>query len=230
MAETFATCGSGACLAGAACCIPRATNTANALGFQGAHGCCLSPCVQFPPYNVQICVLINSRTQVKISVGCATSADACDIYYPPTVAQDSWGRKCRMVSFSRQVPKGAFIRIQLCGLDGCSDSCYPSSYEVGGFVPNALQTFSVDGVSKLQTLLDVADDFSGEVTNPCYVKAACIGSVTGATAGDTGNACCQWYDPAQTAPVVRFSPGQTVNDLANLAIGTEFVFGPIGLR
>jgi len=208
---------------GDACCIPAGSNIANPLGFSGRHPCCAAPCVQFPPNNVQICLTINSRTQAKISQGCATEGkdDECALYFPPSVATDSWGKRCRLVSWSRQVPTGAYIRIQLCPLDGCTDACSTPAYTSDALVvtPNVLSTFTVNGVSKLIDFA-AARDLGGEVG--CLVKAACIGA-KGDAAIDPLNKCCQWTTVGPVAAEVSWTA------LADLPVGTELIFGPIGL-
>jgi hypothetical protein len=178
--------------------------------------------VQFPPNNVQICLTINSNTQVKISQGCRLDAEDCDLYFPPSVAADSWGKRCRLVSWSRQVPTGAYIRIQLCPLDGCTDACNPPAY--GSLtIPNSLSTFTVNGVSKTTDLL-AARQAGGEAAGSCLVKAACIGAITDDTYV-TEPSCCLWTNASGTSPATRVS----WTSLGDLPVGTELVYGPIGL-
>lgn len=219
MSCTAATCA-------AECCIPAGSNIANPLGFSGRHPCCAAPCVQFPPNNVQICLTINSRTQAKISQGCATEGvdGACALYFPPSVATDSWGKRCRLVSWSRQVPTGAYIRIQLCPLDGCTDACSTPSYTTRSIVsiPNALSTFTVNGVSKLGAFTTALGD-GGVETDSCYVKAACIGAQSEAPIDGT-NTCCQWTSEGTPGP-----DQVSWDSLADLPVGTELIYGPIGL-
>jgi hypothetical protein len=174
--------------------------------------------VQFPPNNVQICLTINSKTQVKISQGCRLDAEDCDLYFPPSVAADSWGKRCRLVSWSRQVPTGAYIRIQLCPLDGCSDACSPPAYSALT-ISNSLSTFSVNGVSKLVDFT-AARDLGGEVG--CYVKAACIGAKTTEVI-TADQPCCGWTSVGTADEEVSWTT------LSNLPVGTELIFGPIGL-
>jgi hypothetical protein len=208
-------------LCGDDCCIPAGSNIANPLGFSGRHPCCAAPCVQFPPNNVQICLTINSRTQVKISQGCRIDGQGCDLYFPPSVAADSWGKRCRLVSWTRQVPTGAYIRIQLCPLDGCSDACDTPAYSTLS-IPNSLSTFTVNGVSKLGDFLAARQD-GGELDESCLVKAACIGAKSVSTTPVVGDTCCQWITAALAPNNVSWT------SLGNLPAGTELIFGPIGL-
>jgi hypothetical protein len=174
--------------------------------------------VQFPPNNVQICLTINSNTQVKISQGCRLDAEDCDLYFPPSVAADSWGKRCRLVSWSRQVPTGAYIRIQLCPLDGCTDACNPPTYSALT-IPNSLSTFTVNGVSKLGDLAAARE--AGGVVG-CYVKAACIGAKT-AEVITPNQPCCGWTTVGPSDEEVSWT------SLADLPVGTELIVGPIGL-
>jgi hypothetical protein len=216
---------------GDACCIPAGSNIANPLGFSGRHPCCAAPCVQFPPNNVQICLTINSQTQVKISQGCRLDSEDCDLFFPPSVATDSWGKRCRLVSWSRQVPTGAYIRIQLCPLDSCTDACSPPTYS-SLIIPNSLSTFTVNGVNKA---VDLAAAAVAGGTIGCYIKAACIGVRQSGPSGDSfdpANACCQWITPVDGSANRSVSWLNVITpsaSFADLPVGTELIFGPIGL-
>lgn len=236
---------SSACVAAAAvCCVPAQTSKANQLGFQGAHACCLSPCIQLPPYNVQICLTVNKSTQARIEQGCAVNcltgegAPECQLAFSSGQTLDSWGKRCRTINWSRQVAAGTYIRIQLCAADGCGVAC-PASFGSGsGYVTsclpnNALQRFSINGVDMLPTIAQTAE-FGGE-TAGCLVKAACIGdlevpaSIPTALRSQTG--CCDWYVATVSGnqhQVVSWSVNGGGDGLGNLPVLSEIVIGPIG--
>lgn len=236
----MASCGSGACAVvnAGSCCIPVPQSVANQLGFVGGHPCCTYPCVQFPPFSVTICLQVNSRTAATIEQGCnlATDGESCQLYFPAGVTQDSWGKRCRTISWQRQVPYGAYIRIRLCAVDGCQEQCTSDSYTQLDR-PNALIKFQVNGTSYLGLINSTATSSitggdGGVVDGSCYVKAACIGT-QGTGALDTNDTCCQWTlvegetDNNQVSWGFGGLAGAVGTD--NLPFGTEIILGPIGV-
>lgn len=247
-------CASSTCAPGG-CCVPVPLGATNMLGFAGGHPCCSYPCIQFPPFKVQICLTLNSQTQATIQQGCQTTCydsgllpKPCNIVFQAGQTLDTRGARCRTVVWDRFVPAGAFIRIRLCGAQGCSDTCTqygadPSYTDACG-VPNALLKFAINGTDYASTFEAVAaynsttpwDGLGGRTG--CLVKAACIGNNTGAGASNT--TCCEWYtvaaqdeDPAYELVnwglgVPNTYSGVAGKGIASLPIGTELVIGPVG--
>jgi hypothetical protein len=218
------------------CCIPRPLGAFNSLGFNGKN-CCKTPCMDFPPHNVQICMTVNRNSVVYIETGCALPTDTgCVLKFSPAASLSSWGKACRTINWSRYVRTYTVIRIRICKNDAdCSAAC---TTDYGGYtedtVPNKLSRFSVDGREFTGVLSDVAfgrvagieDGNAGQVPDTCLLKAACIGANTGAPAV-VGDTCCQWFERTGN-PVVSWADGVGSAGLNDLPIGTEIVFGPIG--
>ncbi len=221
-------CGTGAC------CVPRPLSVSNALGFTGGHTCCALPCIDFPPHNIQICMIVNSSSVITIETGCnvTTVSDTCKLKFTPAGTLSSWGKSCRKVSWSRYVPSFSYIRIRICSNgNDCTSGCEDRTVENSGYTEysakNALTRFEVDGRDFTQFLLDVASGVlfpgdAGMVPGSCLVKAACITPLQDTLRTD--DRCCQWYHTGEEeTQVVSWA-----SSLNNLPIGTEFVFGPIG--
>lgn len=118
----------------------------NYLGFSGAGvaTCCALPCPALPIHNVTICVLLNCETVLKIQQGCTVPGsgdDDCDAVYSCGQTYDSWGRKCRVVTWQRMVPDDAFIRLRFCGEDACETTCGGDRNQS----PVKLLKFEIDG-------------------------------------------------------------------------------------
>lgn len=242
-------CASASCAAvTGACCVPVPQGASNMLGFVGGHPCCAYPCIQFPPYSVQICLTVNSTTQVTIEQGCPVTClaselldDTCNIHFSPGQTVDSWGKRCRTISWNRSVPAGAYIRIRFCAGQGCPAPCVygTDSYSSLCGAKNSLLKFSVNGSDFVSTIQYAAgkhsDSSYGLGSYGCRVKAACIGSQDPG-AYDAADGCCQWYTfgTSQGTPRVSWgvgvenSGGPTGEGVANLPVGTEIVLGPIG--
>jgi hypothetical protein len=165
-------------------------------------------------HHVVICIRVNSCSIVKIQQGCTvgepliTSEDAvCVVDYRSPVIEDSWGRKCRVITWDRQVPSNTFIRIRICSADpGCTSGCGGDCDIVGNgaSIKNDLISYLVDGtnyVNALQALL------LGSGSLGCtYI--GCIGA---------GPDCCTDADGNQLFESVHDIPW-----------GSEIVVGPIG--
>lgn len=213
------------------CCVPTPQGVTNMLGFAGGHPCCAYPCIEFPPYKVQICIVINSQTQVTIQRGCATPCltdleAPCNLVFGWGATQDSWGKRCRTVTFDEFVPAGTYIRIRLCGAEGCTDGCTTAGdgiYTDACGPANSLIKFAINGTDFVSTINNVAQ---GGGTTGCLIKAACIGNVS--TNSDASTAtCCQWYTTGPSTRVVSWA-NQSGTGTNDLPIGTEIVVGPIG--
>ena len=222
------------------CCIPKPLSASNQLGFTGGHSCCKSPCIDFPPHNVQICMKVAAGSSILIQTGCripsATDPTLCQLKFTDAPAQTSWGKACRNITWSRYVPTFTYIRIRICQDDNnCGDPCPApvSGYysEVGA--TNALTRFVVDGRDFANAIYDIAagtvgginDGEAGYVVDSCVLKAACIGAR--GTAVPTDGRCCEWYKVGEAEPVVNWAATGAAG-LDDLPIGTEIVFGPIG--
>lgn len=201
---------------GAAC--PRAAGVCNALGFGAGPACCKFPCPKFPIHHVKICIQVNQSTCVKIQQGCllSQSGEDCSVDYEWGVVEDSWGRKCRVIEWNRQVPKDTFVRIRFCSCDACSTGCGRDTGGLLGAPTNKLLKLEVDGIDYVGFVQGVRD--IGGVLG--CVRAWCTGSTVGA---DNEGVCCQ-YDGAAT-PGINTVSWTSVEDLP---WGAEIVFGPIG--
>ena len=220
----------------AAICPIKSSNAGkgNSLGFSGAAGaaCCVLPCPAYPIHTINICVLVNIETSVKIQQGClkehheyysessdsdsdVDNKDQNDIGYSHGQTYDSWGRKCRVVNWSRKVPDDAFIRLRFYGVDGDEEPC--EDY-IGN---NQLLKYEVDGVDvthMLRTYLGAT--LGGSPYH--YVKAGCAGAPRD---GETHYTylCCSYRDHAS-----RHGPtGSADYTLQDIPRGAEIVVGPI---
>jgi hypothetical protein len=201
------------------------------LGFSGGHTCCAKPCIQFPPFNINICLTLNYLTQATIQQGCniALPEDDCNLYFPPGATYSTDGRKCKTINWSRAVPFGSYIRIALCAVEGCVSTCTPQpNFSVGP--ANALNKFTINGIDFRQEFVDVAAPGSNAAglggQTGCYIKAACLGQPKAFVTGDT---CCQWYqDEGQSGDSYTVSWYTGAASLSDLPIGTELILGPIG--
>jgi hypothetical protein len=163
--------GCGSCSAGGL--------VASSLGFKD-YKCCAAPCPNFPLHHVVICFKVNNCSLVKIQQGCGTGAVStgfdtqCLVDYRSPIIEDSWGKKCRVIVWDRQVPTNTYIRIRVCNSSpGCeTGDCDLSA--TGGVINNELLSYSIDGVSikgQLQTVL------SGSGESNC-VRVGCIDGTT----------------------------------------------------
>lgn len=219
----------------ASCCIPVPLSVSNSLGFTGGHPCCRTPCIEFPPHNVNICMTVNSQSAITIQTGCNVPSldpegSQCQIKFAPAPTQNSWGKTCRKIQFSRYVPTGTYIRIRICrSSEGCGTDCTtpPDDNEIVT-AKNSLQRFVVDGRDFSNDILTVNSGIrglvpAGAVPRSCYLKAACIGALSASPLDPAiGTRCCQWYTDSSSIVHVNW------NSLDDLPIGTEIVFGPIG--
>ena len=229
------------CGASSTCCVPPPQGKSNLLGFVGSVPCCSYPCISFPPIKVNICLRINAQTQATIQQGCKTSCQVsgtdqtCNLVFRGGAIQDSWGKSCRTIYYSEFVTSGAYIRIRLTAVDGCSNACstYSTSpaYTDACTPSNALLKFTAGGVDYVSTIQGQAQ---GDGTLGCLVKAACIGNASTSGFDATQGTCCQWYTLPQTSTqVVSWGLGVvntgyfTGGGVADLPIGTEIVVGPI---
>ena len=224
------------------CCVPVPQGVTNMLGFAGGHPCCKYDCIQFPPLRVQICLTINSQTQVTIQQGCASACltapeiPGCNIVFSAGATEDSWGRRCRQITWVRYVASGTYIRIRLCAAQGCTDVCTsvaPGAYTDACAAPNSLQQLSINGRDYSSVIQDTAAA-GGVLEGSCLIQAACIGAITDGFDAATGT-CCQWYVNGEDANTVSWGldvtnpGGNTGQGIANLPIGTEIIVGPITL-
>lgn len=190
---------------GQPCKIPSAG--ANALGFASAASCCKLPCPAFPIHTVKICVLINSKTAVKIQQGCATEDsddEECDASYSSGQTYDTWGRSCRVVSWSRQVPDDAFIRIRFVPSDEDEDCEDSSSHHR---TKNQLLKFEVDGAD-VRRIVEAVNRYPHGTYN--CIKAAC--TLT------EGPSCCS---------VGSTGPYEVNWEIDDIVRGAEIVVGPM---
>ena len=204
----------------------------NSLGFSGTagSGCCVLPCPAYPIHTVTICILVNIETAVKIQQGCLKSGlesdddseaeafkNQSDIGYSHGQTYDSWGRKCRVINWTRQVPDDAFIRLRFIGLDGVESPCDDSTAN------NAILKFEIDGAD----MRHMINRYLGATLGASpyyYVKAGCAGSpATGQTASDYSYLCCTYLPPGGATGTV-YRPNYTINDIQR---GAEIVIGPI---
>ena len=195
---------------------PSNSGKGNALGFSGPNGsgCYKHPCPAYPIHTVNICVLVNLDTEVRIQQGCLgdhdhdedDDHDQSDITYSSGQTYDSWGRKCRVVSWSRKVTDDAFIRMRFIGAEE-DEPC--DAVPLHG-VTNQLLKFEIDGLD----LIPVVDRYLalpyGMSSNYSYLKAGCMGGLSG------GSGCCELD--------VAFVPTWNKRDIPR---GAEIVVGPI---
>jgi hypothetical protein len=186
--------------------------------------------IQFPPCLVEISLTINALTQVSIQQGCRVDGDSVGEEYKLKFAngsiEDTWGRIKRKVTWSRQVPQGAYVRIVL----EASSNPPPKLASTDDLPANSLSSIAVNRKNLQQAIADVARSEGGLTPDTCkfFVKAACVGDAVDAGAGTSGTgaaACCQWYKSTETPShaVVSWADGTT----QDLPIGTEIVLGPI---
>ncbi len=224
--------------------LPPPRIVGNALGFIGgsAPRCCILPCIQFPPCTVNICLTINAATEVTIEQGCrAPSADdddsgestdtigACRLKFAEGTTQNTWGKRCRKVTWSRQVPYGSYVRIRLCASNVCLEDgmCIGGSGSGAGtdsapLPKNALGKLVINGRDIVQDIATIAQSKGGLEPGSCIIKAACIGAPS-AGAPPRDGPCCQWFTTDEHT-IVSWGDG-TASDLP---LNTEIVVGPIG--
>jgi hypothetical protein len=144
----------------------------NSLGFSGANAdsCCKSGSIAYPLHTVTISVRLNSVTTVKIQQGRPLTAGqtTCDAVYSWGQSYDSWGRTFRTVTWTRDVPDDAYIRLRFCKTDE-ADAC---TDDVG--IPNQLLKFEIDNASALQMLHAVAVDTAGTDGVVGCIKVGCF--------------------------------------------------------
>ena len=205
-------------------CTPTASNAGkgNALGFSGTAGskCCAQACPAYPIHTVNICVLLNLATEVRIQQGCITVAEDAishdaghapeqtDIGYSSGQTYDSWGRSCRVVNWTRKVPDDAFIRLRFLPVDDAPCSSSEAS------VANKILKFEVDGVDLRQSIA-LYTGVTGGVSETSYFKAGCMGSAI------AGSECCDYEG---RSGVTGDAPNWAVD---NVVVGAEVVIGPI---
>lgn len=189
-------------------------------------------CLQYPPCTVDIALTINAATTVTIEQGRqepSTDADTdiggCRFKFANGVTQDTWGKRCRNVSWKRQVPHGSYIRIRLCRAPE-KEAGPLSTAALAGLPANALTKFQVNNQDLVKGIADVAAKEGGLLPTSCLVKAACIGDVADAPPDNVDAYCCQWYVTTSPATHTVVSWGDGTTD--NLPANTEIVFGPIG--
>jgi hypothetical protein len=178
---------------------------------------------------------VNADSAITIETGCNVTdfvdGTSCTLKFSPGVSENSWGRGCRKISWSRDVVTGTYIRIRICkNKDTCASTC--SSSSGGGYseavAKNTLSRFIVDGRDFIGPLLGVATGEyfdvnvgdAGLVPGTCCIKVACQGPK--ATATDPAK-CCNWYTQDGSDVVSYASTG-----FKDLPQGFELVFGPIG--
>jgi hypothetical protein len=181
----------------------------SSLGFKGTP-CCRAPCPVFPLNHVRICFRVNSISTLRIQQGCLAktnyttySGTTCNVVYETGITEDSWGRRCRLVTFDRKVPTDSFIRLRVCALDaGCSPVCGESGDALVS--TNQLVNFEINGVKIIRNLRYVQEN--GGVQD--CVKVGCTNP------DPEGTDCCNTagtWDLTQDVP-----------------FGAEIVVGPIG--
>ena len=199
-----------------ACCGSGGISVPSALGFKSAK-CCAAPCPNFPMNHVVICLRVNSNSQISIQQGCFLGSTlatgdtdpVCSVDYRSGVTEDSWGRKCRVVTWDRFVPSDTFVRIRVCGVnDGCQGACGSDAdyTTLGTNIHNALLQYSINGVSLMSQLQAT---LIGGGVNGC-ILVGCKNATVGATD------CCQ------TAGVSVFT------SLTNIPWDSQIQVGPIG--
>ena len=189
------------------------SSASNALGFSGTGvtECCKLPCTALPIHTVVICVLINSNTAVKIQQGCSSQAesesfDVEDAVYSSGQTYDSWGRSCRVVTWTRQVPDDAFIRMRFIPAEedvSCDD-------DAPTLPNNQLLKFEIDGLDVKRTI-DKVNRVSPRGTYE-GIKAGCYLL--------TAPSCC-----AQGTPPLFIVPWR-IDDIPR---GAEIITGPMNL-
>jgi len=205
----------------------------NALGFSGPGGarCAAQSCPAYPIHTVNICVLVNLDTQVRIQQGCLGGVDEVDVDGLPDFEQadvtysggqtyDSWGRRCRVVSWSRKVTDDAFIRLRFMDAADTESASCPDGFHN---VKNQLLKFEIDGVSAISTITALLG-VSGGASRTSYLKAGCIGSYP------QPSACC-WYGTLATGlsgGTPHWSSTASSSSVKDIPSGAEVVLGPIG--
>ena len=193
------------------------------------------PVLQFPPCTVSIAMTINRDTAARIEQGyklpsssstAAASPFATNLKFAKGTVQGSWGRPTRKITWSRQVPFGSYVRIQLIPLEGSGCDAPPDSWPApsGGLAPNSLTKFEVNGKDMTRVIATSAKEGGGLGPEKCVVKAACM-TPPRQDDGDQEHdpACCDWVDKGDYR-VVSWADG-TASDLP---VYTEIILGPIG--
>jgi hypothetical protein len=137
-------------------------------------------------HHVVACFKVNNCSVVKIQQGCGLGAittdqeTQCAVDYRSAITEDSWGKKCRVIVWDRQVPTNTFIRIRVCNSSpGCeTGDCDLSA--AGTIINNELVSFSIDGVSikgQLQAVL-TGGGFSNCVHVGCIDPEVACGFTT----------------------------------------------------
>ena len=176
---------------------------ASGLGFLGtrASGCCKTPCPGFPLHTVEMCLSLNMYTSAALAIGCLVDDDTCetlnpDIHYAWPETLDSWGRKCRVVKWVRQIPDGQFLRIRLCAAAGLCDVTCPDR-AAPGYVPNQLLSLKIDGADVVDRIQAVANAGGRD---GC-VRAWCTNGESGAVNLTGTDDCCKYEFEVTPTPV-----------------------------
>ena len=142
---------------------------------------------------------------MRIQQGCAVGTNplACEVDYNWGLIENSWGRTCRLVEWNRKVPSKTFVRLRLCAADSCS-SCNEQALTLCGKpINNELVKFEVDGVDYVSVLQAI------------LVDGGSLGCIKVGCGAHASTACCE-------------RSSTSFNDLADMRVGAEITFGPIG--
>ena len=189
----------------------------NYLGFSGVGvaQCCTLPCPALPIHNVTICILLNCDTVVKIQQGCSKASDAydsddsddCRAVYSCGQTYDSWGRKCRVVTWQRKVTDDAFVRLRFCGHHDCEAVCGDTTRHHGRG-RNQLLKYEIDGADVKRIIAAVNKQQGG--IYKC-IQANC-------TVPSNDNTSCCYVDEQTGVPSW---------DLSDIPHGAQIVVGPM---
>ena len=189
-------------------CSPASSQfRASSLGFASVK-CTACPCPAWPLVHVVMCFAVNSQTQVCIEEGCSfpqvsIPPTTCDlaVSYTPAITEDSWGRLLRTFTFDRSLQRNRFLRVTFSST-GCGAGCDAPLVPLDGSAANnAILGFTVDGVSRLESVRAVLIPAGAEGVG-CS-SATCI----------PGSCCAQ---------------SEADIDVTAILPGTQFVFGPLG--
>jgi hypothetical protein len=190
--------------------------TTNPLGAFGPQ-CCRGPCPSLELIPVEICVQVNSSTSVTFKEVCLVDSTTCTFSSADWgITQDSWGRKCRTVSFQRSVPSNKYIQLSFCAFNpcvGCTWSAVDNPPNIPTQPLNALTKIRIGGVDYLSALQALYSSELGAWPLPIGV---CGSIVPCAIGGPIGGCCAGTYDD------------NDFTSLQNIPGGAVITLGPVG--
>ena len=201
------------------------TSATSAFGFIRSR-CASYACPALPLIPVKFCLQVNNNTTASIQEGCQVStltrqngetyaAPACTVDYSSAITENSWGRKSRVVQFSRLMQSNRFLRIRLCStlnLSCAATNCGDGSDDIdcsGVMQTNKLLSFTVG---------------SNDVTG--ILATLALGSSSVTESGSGADNCCSITFSRYCGGVQVVGCHTAVLD--QLLWGTEIVVGPMG--